>query len=287
MKIKNIQKGLPGRLWLSSTPNNRAKLMNGPGKINSPVVKLPQPDAAAPINALLFWKRRGLRRYIGPKRIIVLSALAFMVGIAWYLRKQRILDPTVIEHMVQVHPVRAPLIFMGLYALSVLTGVPTLPMNLAGGLFWGPIFGGLFTTVAVTFGSIVAFAISRSIFGRPLARRFESKAIGEMQKEFDAKGWRFIAFIRINPVFPTGQINYILGLTSIDAITYSWATLVFLLPPSIAVAYIGYSVGAVVLDGNVPESAKLILGASAVITVLTTLFYGFSLFLRLRRKVGK
>lgn len=271
--------------------NVRVKTMSGSNKINQPVATVLPPDSATSetyaVERLQFWHHQGLRRYIGPRRIVIFITLALMVALAWYLRKQGILDSAVVENMVHVHPIRAPIIFIAFYALSVLTGVPTLPMNLAGGLFWGPILGGIFTTIGVSIGSIAAFAISRLIFGRPLAHRFESKAITEMQKEFDAKGWRFIAFVRINPAFPTGQINYILGLTSIDAFTYSWATLLFLIPPSMAIAYIGYSVGSVVLDGNVPYSAKLIVAVSAAVTALVAIAYAAHLFFRLRRKIQK
>lgn len=78
----------------------------------------------------------------------------------------------------------------------------------------------------------MVFAAARSVFGRPLAARFDNEFISQVQKEFDDKGWRFIAFVRLNPVFPTRPLNYILGLTGIAFFTYVWATFVFLLPPS-------------------------------------------------------
>ena len=93
--------------------------------------------------------------------------------------------------------------------------------------------------------------------------------------------------MRLNPVFPTGPLNYILGLTGIDAFTYVWATFVFLLPPSIAVAFIAHSVGRFVVEGEVADSMKLMLAISAGVTVLAALAYGARLVNRQRNAVSK
>jgi uncharacterized membrane protein YdjX (TVP38/TMEM64 family) len=238
------------------------------------------------ITAALRQERRGLRRYIGPKRILLAMFLAAVIAVAWHLRRQGILDPAVFELLIQDHPFGALLIFVLIYSLAVLSALPTLPINLAAGFFWGPILGGLLSTGGATLGAIGAFAAARSIFGRPLARRFENKMLTEVQREFEAHGWWFVAFARINPAFPTGPLNYLLGLTSIDVFTYVWVTFVFLLPPGIAVAWIGHSVGTFVMEGEVAGFLKAILSISAAVTILTGLGYAARIWHRLRRKTS-
>ncbi|MBV9555654.1 MAG: hypothetical protein JO254_01110, partial [Pseudolabrys sp.] len=88
--------------------------------------------------------------------------------------------------------------------------------------------------------------------------------------------------VRLNPIFPTGPLNYLLGLTAVDTFTYSWATFVFNLPPSIAVAWIGYSLGTFVVQGEIADTMRVILAVSAAVTILALLAYAAALFYKLR-----
>lgn len=237
------------------------------------------------LNTLLFPQsgpRTGLRRIIGPRRLLLLICFAAIVVFTWDLRRHGYFDPKLVQNLVGAHPVLSPVVFVVLFAICVFSALPTLPANLAAGLFWGPVLGGVLSTTAATLGAIAAFAVARSILGRPLAERFDNRIVAEMQREFEAKGWLFLAFVRINPVFPTGVLNYILGLTSIDTFTYVWVTFAFILPPSIAIALIGQSVGSFVVDGQISDSLKVMLTVSAALTALTVIGYGASLLHRLK-----
>ena len=226
--------------------------------------------------------KTGLRRFIGPKRVMILTVLAVLVGAAWYLRRQGWLDPGAIQHLIEQYPVAAPVVFAAIYGIAMLSALPTLPVNLAAGLFWGPLLGGIYSTSGATIGAIIAFLLTRSVVGQPLARRFDNRVASEIQREFEAKGWLFLAFVRLNPIFPTGPLNYLLGLTAVDTFTYVWTTFVFNLPPSIAVAWIGYSLGTFVVEGEIANTMRTILAVSAAVTALAALAYGAGLFYKLR-----
>jgi uncharacterized membrane protein YdjX (TVP38/TMEM64 family) len=223
-------------------------------------------------------EKGSVRRYVGPKRLLVAAVLAMSIAGAWYLRRIGLLDPSEFQDFVAAHPLAAPLVAAVIYAVVVMSGLPALPVNLAAGVFWGPLFGGFISAVGATIGAVAAFAVARSIFGRPLARQVENRLIAHCQKELEVKGWYFMAFIRLNPILPTGPLNYILGLTNIDIFTYVWTTFVFLLIPGVVVAFIGYHVGTFVMEGEVACLVKLILAASAGITVLAALAYAARLF---------
>ena len=255
-------------------------------KIESTEATIPE-DKGLPSLASLrrsFARKSGLRRYIGPKRLFTVALLVAIIATGWYLRKAQILDPAVVFGLLEEHPILAPAIFVCIYGLGVLTALPTIPFNLAAGFLWGPLPGGVLSALGTTLGSIGAFLMTRLFFGRPLAERFDNKLIAEMQDEFETSGWKIVAFMRLNPVFPTGPLNYILGLTSIGIVSYSWVTFVFLLPPSTLVAYIGHSVGSFVLTGDVASALKMILSISAAGTLLAALAYGAHLFKRVQRK---
>lgn len=232
----------------------------------------------------LLVRKRDLRRYIGPKRMVVLVGLLALVLCSWQLRDQGMLDPDVLTTFLAGHPWTAAAIFIGLYSISVIGALPTLPLNLAAGLFWGPLLGGAVAACATSLGALVAFGAARSLFGQPLARRFDHRLVAWLQDEFDVKGWRFIAFLRLNPVFPTGPLNYLLGLTSISTLSYSWATAAFLLPPSILVALIGHQTGTFVARGEVADLVATILVVSGALTLLVAVRYAAKYLNQSRRR---
>jgi uncharacterized membrane protein YdjX (TVP38/TMEM64 family) len=212
--------------------------------------------------------RRGLRRYIGPKRVVLLLLIATGAGLAWHARGHGLLAPAPLQRFLADHPLEALGLFTLVYAVSIVAMLPTAPLNLAAGLFWGPVWGGLVATLGAGAGSLAAFFAARLLFGQPLARRFNNRLVATVQREFERKGWRFVAFARLNPVFPTGPLNYLLGLTAISSRTYAWATVAFLLPPSIAVAVLGHEAGAFVVAGNTAYLLHAFLIASAAVTFL-------------------
>jgi len=72
----------------------------------------------------------------------------------------------------------------------------------------------------------------------------EQKTGGRLKQLKDGveqEGWRFVAFVRLVPLFPFNLLNYALGLTRIDFIAFLWATYVFMLPGAIAYTYLGYA----------------------------------------------
>ena len=214
-------------------------------------------------------KKKGLRRYIGPKRIALLVLLTLFILCAWNCYKSGTLSPAIIEHYRNDYPISSVLLFVAVYAISVIAALPSLPLNLAAGFFWGGIVGGIYSTIGVTVGGWVSFLAARWLIGQPLADQFENKWAQKVQDEFDHNGWKFVAFARVNPIIPTGPLNYLLGLTSLSNRDFLWVTFIFLLPPAIAVAFIGELFQTIsALDGEVSKLLHGILVTSAAVTTL-------------------
>jgi len=96
--------------------------------------------------------KKGVRRYIGPKRIILLLLLTVFVVWAWDYYRSGALSPAIIEQYRDQYPLGAVLLFMLVYTLSVVATLPSLPLNLAAGFFWGGLMGGIYTAIGVTLG---------------------------------------------------------------------------------------------------------------------------------------
>ena len=65
----------------------------------------------------------------------------------------------------------------------------------------------------------------------------------------EAEGWRFVAFVRLVPLFPFNLLNYALGLTRIPLVAYVLASLVCMAPGTLAYTWLGYA-GREAIAGN-------------------------------------
>ena len=94
----------------------------------------------------------------------------------------------------------------------------------------------------------MSFLIARYLASDLVSQRSGGK-LKQLINGVEAEGWRFVAFVRLVPLFPFNLLNYALGLTRIRFIEYLLATYLFMLPGAIAYTYIGY-VGREALSGG-------------------------------------
>lgn len=57
----------------------------------------------------------------------------------------------------------------------------------------------------------------------------------------EAEGWRFVAFVRLVPLFPFNLANYALGLTRISFTAYLIASFICMAPGAIAYGWLGHA----------------------------------------------
>jgi uncharacterized membrane protein YdjX (TVP38/TMEM64 family) len=165
----------------------------------------------------------------------------------------------------------APLGYVILYAVGTVAFVPGAIFALAGGALFGPWWGTLWNLAGATLGATLAFLVARYIAGYWVTR----KAGGLLKRVIDgvdAEGWRFVAFVRLVPLFPFNLSNYVLGLTRIPLRHYVLATLVCMVPGAFAYTWLGHA-GRSALGGETDavRYALLALGLLATIAVLPRL----------------
>jgi uncharacterized membrane protein YdjX (TVP38/TMEM64 family) len=213
--------------------------------------------------------RSGLRKYFGSKRLILFLMFIAALGFLWKYYQVGALTPQMIVKYSYENPVQVIFLFEFIYVMCVIAALPCLPLNLLAGFLWGGILGGVYTTVAVTIGGWISFVVARTLIGQVLAERFQNKWTKIIKKEFEENGWKFVAFMRINPIIPTGLLNYALGLTSLSNIVFLLITFIFLLPPSIAVAHIGYTLQTFMVERmDVADTLRNIFIISASVSLL-------------------
>lgn len=149
-------------------------------------------------------------------------------------------DAAALEAWVNNAGVLAPVAFMLIYALVTVLFLPGSVMTLVGGALFGPALGTVYSLTGATLGAMLAFLISRYLASDWIAKKAGGK-IKQLISGVEGEGWRFVAFVRLVPLFPFNLLNYALGLTRIRFLHYLIATYIFMLPGAIAYTYLGYA----------------------------------------------
>jgi uncharacterized membrane protein YdjX (TVP38/TMEM64 family)/rhodanese-related sulfurtransferase len=165
----------------------------------------------------------------------------------------------------------APIGYMIIYALATVAFVPGAIFALIGGVLFGPVWGSLWNLLGGTLGATLAFLVARYIVG-DWVRHKAGGLIKRLIDGVDAEGWRFVAFVRLVPLFPFNLSNYVLGLTRIPLHQYIIATLVCMVPGAVAYTWLGHAGrGALTGEADTVRYGLLALGLLAAIALLPQL----------------
>ncbi len=172
-----------------------------------------------------------------PRILIALALLAAIV--AAILTRDRF-DAAALQAWVEGAGAAGPLLFMAVYALATVLFLPGSVITLAGGALFGPVWGTLWNLTGATIGAALAFLVARYLGADWVARRAGPR-LQNLNDGVTAEGWRFVAFVRLVPLFPFNLLNYALGLTRIPFLAYVLASWLFMLPGAFAYTWLGYA----------------------------------------------
>ncbi|MEI6313501.1 MAG: VTT domain-containing protein [Syntrophus sp. (in: bacteria)] len=184
-------------------------------------------------------------------KFLVILIIALLVGGGIYLNQVNVFSATMLVDLLGRHPVLAPLIFLGIYAIAPSLFLPSIPLTLAAGFFWGPVWGVVFAISGATIGACLPFFLSRYLFQGAIKAKAPTERWEWLQDKVIQHGWKAVAFTRLIPVFPFNLLNYLFGLTPIPFRQYFWSTFIFMLPACIAFVAFGSSLGELIMRGNV------------------------------------
>lgn len=171
----------------------------------------------------------------------------------------------------------APLVFIACYAAATVFFLPGLLFTLAGGVLFGPLYGTLYNLVGATIGATLAFLTARYIAYDWVTQRTGDR-LQQLLKGVEEEGWRFVAFVRLVPLFPFNLLNYALGLTRLRLSHYIITSFIFMAPGGAAYTYLGYA-GREVAGGGENFIKKALLA----LAVIATIAFASRILMRLRR----
>ena len=202
-------------------------------------------------------------------------ALALAGGIAWALVHRDQLNPAELQQKIQTLGPWAPLAFIALFALATVLFLPGAIFGLIGGALFGLGWGSAWNLAGATLGATLAFLTARYVASDWVARRAGGRLKGLIEGVED-EGWRFVALVRLVPLFPFNLLNYALGLTRIRLSHYVVASAVAMIPGTVAYTWLGHA-GREVAAGSetAVRNALLALGLLALVAFLPRLVRRF------------
>ncbi len=135
-----------------------------------------------------------------------------------------------------------PFALIGLMTVAVVVSpIPSLPLDLAAGAAYGVFWGTVYVVIGAELGAIISFLIAR-VLGRDLVGRWLKRDISFCQQCTDHHLVGLMVLARLVPVFSFDIVSYGAGLTNMSLKAFALATLVGMIPPTVAFTYFGRSV---------------------------------------------
>jgi uncharacterized membrane protein YdjX (TVP38/TMEM64 family) len=176
-----------------------------------------------------------VERFRDPRLIGAVVLLAASVAIALFVPHP---DVAQIRNWARAAGPWFPLMFFVAHALATVA-LPRVPFTLSAGLLFGPVTGIAVAISATTVSAALAFLLVRAIGRDAIAARLTHPAVAAVDRRLARRGWLAVGSLRLIGPVPFPLVNYLAGVSSIPLVPYLIATVVGLLPGTIAVVVLG------------------------------------------------
>lgn len=164
--------------------------------------------------------------------------------------------------------------FMALYVVQTALSLPGAAiLSLAAGALFGAAAGTVYAVAAATIGATLAFLVTRYLLRAAVLGRFGPRLEG-INRELEARGFNYLLFLRLVPVFPFFLINLGAGLTRLPLKTFVLATAVGIIPGGFVYVNAGASLATVDSLAAVASPRVLLSFALLGLFALVPVFYG-------------
>ncbi len=165
--------------------------------------------------------------------IISLFISQFFLDIASYFHPERV------KNWLASAGVLAPFIYMAVMALAVIISpIPSLPLDIAAGAFFGPFVGTLYSVAGALGGAVVSFIVARYL-GREFIEKFLGGHVNFCTECSNRLLTKIVFFSRLLPVISFDVVSYGAGLTKMSLKNFIFATFFGMIPLTFIYNYFG------------------------------------------------
>jgi len=153
--------------------------------------------------------------------------------------------------------------FMAVYIVQTALSLPGAAiLSLAAGAVFGSIMGTVYANIAATIGATLAFLVTRYLLRDAVLARFGAKLEG-INRELESRGFNYLLFLRLVPVFPFFLINLAAGLTRLPLRTFFFGTMIGIIPGGFV--YVNAGASLATIDSLACIASPRVLGSFALL----------------------
>lgn len=135
--------------------------------------------------------------------------------------------------------------FIAIYIIQTGLALPGATiLSLSAGAIFGPLFGTLYAVTAASLGATLSFLVTRYLLRDLVLKRFGSK-LESINKELEQRGFNYLLFLRLVPLFPFFLINLAAGLTRLPLRTFVFGTFIGIIPGGFVYVNAGSSLASI------------------------------------------
>jgi len=220
------------------------------------------------------------KRWLPAGVLVVLIGLTYFSGLHRYLSFTAIAEHReLLKSFVAQHLFAAMAIYMAVYIIAVALSLPGAAiLSIAGGFLFGWALSAPITVVAATAGAVIVFQIVKTSLGAIVAER-AGPFVKKLSAGFAEDAFNYLLFLRLVPAFPFFAVNAVAGLCRVNLKTFITATIIGIIPGSIAFAWLGTG-----LDSVIDAEAKIYRQCVAT-SGMTNCMYDFNIGALVTREI--
>ncbi|HEY9877611.1 MAG TPA: TVP38/TMEM64 family protein [Leptolyngbyaceae cyanobacterium] len=163
-------------------------------------------------------------------------------------------------------------VFVLIYLVATVVGLPNVVLILVAGSLFGVVGGAITASIADTLGAIACFFIGRTLARERIKRWMQKHPnFAQLDQAVGQKGWKILLLTRLSPLVPSNVLNYGFSCTKVNFWQYCLFTWLGMLPVITLYAYMG-SFGTYLLNGEITVQ-KVALQAVGLVIALIAAFY--------------
>ena len=173
------------------------------------------------------------------KILLLISLVALIIISLFVFDLTSFFRPENIQVRLESAGAFAPAFYILLMAMAVvISPIPSLPLDIAAGAFFGTLMGTVYSVVGALFGSMISFMIARFL-GREFIAKYLGGHINFCTACSDKLLTKIVFLSRLLPVVSFDIVSYGAGLTKMSLNKFSLATFLGMIPLTFLYNYSG------------------------------------------------
>lgn len=180
-----------------------------------------------------------MTKHVSLKVILFIVLLLALLCSALFMDMTSYFEPRRIQEWLGRAGGLAPLVYMAVMAAAVVVSpVPSLPLDIAAGAFFGPLAGTAYSVAGALAGAVISFMVAR-LLGRELLERFLGGHVNFCTGCSDRLLTKIVFLSRLLPFLSFDVISYGAGLTKMSLKNFTLATFLGMIPLTFLYNYSG------------------------------------------------